>query len=67
MSAFLFALLGEPAAVFTDSVTVGLGVGVVASMVGGPSGLGEWAVAPGLALLVGVGLVGRHLVSRYRR
>lgn len=65
-AAFLFAFLGEPTAVFADTVTVGLGVGAVASMLGGPSGLGEWAVAPGLALLVGVGLVGRHLVSRYR-
>ena len=63
----LFAVLGEPAQVVTDGVTMGVGLGVVASLVGGPSGLGGWAVAPGLAMLVGIVLAGSHVAKRFRR
>lgn len=64
---FLFAVLGEPAQVLTEGVTVGMGLGVVASVAGGPSGLGGWAVAPGLVMVSGLVLVGTHLVRRYRK
>lgn len=64
---FLFAVLGEPAQVLTESVTVGVGLGVVASVAGGPSGLGGWAIAPGVVLVSGLLLVGSHLVRRHRR
>ena len=64
---FLFAVLGEPAQVLTEGVTMGLGLGVVASVAGGPSGLGGWAVAPGLVMVGSIVLVGAHLAKRFRQ
>ena len=63
----LFAILGEPAQVVTDGITMGVGLGVVASLAGGPSGLGSWAVVPGLAMVAGVVLAGSHVAKRFRR
>jgi hypothetical protein len=63
----LFAVLGEPAQVVTDGVTMGVGLGVVASLMGGPSGLGGWAVAPGLVMVAGIMLAGSHVAKRFRR
>lgn len=56
-SGLIFAMLGNPAGLVSEGAAWGRGLSMAATAVGGPSGLGGWVAAPGLAVVAGVVLL----------
>jgi len=54
---FLLAALGNPAGLVAEGAAWGRGLTMAATAVGGPSGLGGWVAAPGLAITAAVVLL----------
>ncbi len=62
----LFAMMGNPADLVADGAAWGRGLTLAATAVGGPSGLGGWIAAPGLAAVAGAVLWAASQRSRHR-
>ena len=56
-SGLIFTMLGNPVGLVSEGAAWGRGLSLAATAVSGPSGLGGWLAAPGLAVVVGVGLL----------
>ena len=65
-AALLFMMLGDPVGLMVDGTAWGRGLSIAAGAFNGPSALGTWIAAPGLALVSGALLVVISQRSRAR-